>query len=225
MLTYEQIILRLVLSVVLGGVVGLERERLDRFAGLRTHMLVCVGSTLFMIVSAFGFGDIWGHSNVALDPSRVAAQVASGIGFLGAGTIIFRREVVRGLTTAAGLWAVAAIGLSVGGGLYVAAVSTTVLVVIILAGVKPAERRLFPSWQPRLITLLIDRREVSSLAIESAIESAGLRLQNILIQPSDAPEENRVELTLSRAHGEKLTPLVEKLRNISGVREISHRVV
>ena len=89
MLTYGEIVIRLFLSALLGSIVGLERERLDWAAGLRTHMLVSVGATVFMLVSAFGFSDVLGHSNVVLDPSRVAAQVVSGIGFLGAGTIIF----------------------------------------------------------------------------------------------------------------------------------------
>jgi putative Mg2+ transporter-C (MgtC) family protein len=134
MLPEHQIILRLLISAVLGSLVGLERERLNWVAGLRTHMLVCVGATLFMIVSAFGFADILSHEHVTLDPSRVAAQVVSGIGFLGAGTIILRREVVRGLTTAASLWSVAAVGLAVGGGLYLAALWGTALILIILSG-------------------------------------------------------------------------------------------
>ena len=118
MLTTEQIILRLILATILGSLVGLERERLDWAAGLRTHMLVCLGATLFMIVSTYGFMEVFGHSSIDLDPSRVAAQVVSGIGFLGAGTIILRKDVILGLTTAASLWAVAAVGLAVGGGLY-----------------------------------------------------------------------------------------------------------
>ena len=105
MITIQEIVIRLVVAAVLGSAVGLERERLDWAAGLRTHMLVCVGSALAVIISAFGFKDILGTANVTLDPSRIAAQVISGIGFLGAGTILFlRSEVVRGLTTAAGLW-------------------------------------------------------------------------------------------------------------------------
>ena len=108
---------------MLGSGIGIERERLNWVAGLRTHMLVCVGSSLFMIVSFCGFADVLSTEHVALDPSRIAAQVVSGIGFLGAGTIVLRSKVVRGLTTAAGLWTVAAVGLAVGGGLYVAAAS------------------------------------------------------------------------------------------------------
>ena len=114
---------------------GIERERLNWVAGLRTPMLVCVGAALLMIVSTFGFMDVLSYERVDLDPSRVAAQVVSGIGFLGAGTIVLRRKVVHGLTTAASLWTVAAVGLAVGSGLYVAAVTATVLVLVILAGI------------------------------------------------------------------------------------------
>jgi putative Mg2+ transporter-C (MgtC) family protein len=158
MLTHEQIVIRLVLAAVLGGFVGLERERLDWAAGLRTHMLVCLGASLFMIVSSFGFMDIINHEHVSLDPSRVAAQVVSGIGFLGAGTIMFRRDVILGLTTAASLWAVAAVGLAVGGGLYTPALITTLLIVVILAWIKPFEKRLFQNRRPRSVKLVVALR-------------------------------------------------------------------
>ena len=96
-----ELLSRLVLAALLGSVIGFERERMNWAAGLRTHMLVCVGAALMMLVSAFGFADVLGTKNVVLDPSRVAAQVVSGIGFLGAGSILLRGEIVRGLTTAA----------------------------------------------------------------------------------------------------------------------------
>ncbi len=134
MLGTQETIIRLIIAAAAGSVIGFERERLQWAAGLRTHMLVCVGSCLVMIVSAFGFSEVLGNKNVVLDPSRIAAQVVSGIGFLGAGTILLRGEVVRGLTTAASLWAVAAIGLAVGAGLYLAALTTTLIVLLILAG-------------------------------------------------------------------------------------------
>src|SRR5882672_3243980 len=121
MISTKEIVIRLLIAAALGALVGLERERKDWAAGLRTHMIVCVGSCLVILVSAFGFEDILGTPHVELDPSRIAAQVVSGIGFLGAGTILFlRQEVVRGLTTAAGLWTVAAVGLATGSGMYVA---------------------------------------------------------------------------------------------------------
>ena len=136
-----EILSRLLMAALLGSVIGFERERLNWAAGLRTHMLVCVGASLMMMVSAFGFADALTQKNVVLDPSRVAAQVVSGIGFLGAGSILLRGEVVRGLTTAASLWSVAGIGLAVGGGMYAAAFGATIIILVILAGVKPLERR------------------------------------------------------------------------------------
>src|ERR1700761_4296827 len=136
-----QLIIRLIVAAVLGSIIGADRERLSWAAGLRTHMLVCVGACLFMIVSAFGFADILGTPHVILDPSRIAAQVVSGIGFLGAGSILLRGEIVRGLTTAASLWSVAAIGLAVGGGVYTASIAATIIILIILAGLKPLEER------------------------------------------------------------------------------------
>src|ERR1700754_2510609 len=130
---------RLMMAAALGSVIGFERERLSWAAGLRTHMLVCVGSTLIMIVSAVGFADVLGNQHVVLDPSRVAAQVVSGIGFLGAGSILLRGQVVKGLTTAASVWSVAAIGLAGGGGLYFAAALATGIILLILVGIKPLE--------------------------------------------------------------------------------------
>ncbi|MEE7561353.1 MgtC/SapB family protein, partial [Xanthomonas sp. Kuri4-2] len=123
MIPFWDVALRLVLAAALGAVIGANRGRLEWAAGLRTHMLVCVGSALALIVSAYGFQDVLAAPHVVLDPSRIAAQVISGVGFLGAGTILFlqREQVIRGLTTAAGLWAVAAIGLAAGAGLYAAA--------------------------------------------------------------------------------------------------------
>src|ERR1700733_5513213 len=138
MLPDWELILRLLVAALLGSAIGIERERLLWAAGLRTHMLVCVGSCLIMIVSAYGFTAVIGP-RVILDPSRIAAQVVSGVGFLGAGSIILRNEVVKGLTTAASLWAVAAVGLAVGGGLHFAAIAATVIILAILAGLKPIE--------------------------------------------------------------------------------------
>lgn len=112
------LIVRLLVASCFGALIGLDREYRAKEAGLRTHFLVCLGSALFMIVSQHGFSDVLGATGVGLDPSRIAAQVVSGIGFLGAGTIIIQKQFVRGLTTAAGLWATAAIGLVIGGGMY-----------------------------------------------------------------------------------------------------------
>jgi putative Mg2+ transporter-C (MgtC) family protein len=217
----HEFILRLILAALLGSLVGLERERLDWAAGLRTHMLVCLGATLFMIVSAFGFDDVLNHPHVTLDPSRVAAQVASGIGFLGAGTIILRRDMILGLTTAASLWAVAAVGLAVGGGLYVGAVVTTVLILLILAGVKPLERRLFQNRRSHSLQLVIDQ-SASLLGIKAAVEADHIRLKHIILQQGESEEEHQVEIVLSRTSQENILTLIEELRALPGVQEVSY---
>ena len=123
-------ILRLFVAGMLGAVVGLDREYRAKEAGYRTHFLVALGSALIMIVSQYGFQDIIQEVGVSLDPSRVAAQVVSGIGFIGAGTIIFQKQMVRGLTTAAGLWATAGIGLAVGAGLFWLGIAATALTLV-----------------------------------------------------------------------------------------------
>ncbi len=135
----SQIIIRLILSVVLSGVIGLERQIRRRAAGLRTHILVSVGSTLIMLTSIYIF-DIYKDS-AQMDPARIAAGVITGIGFLGAGTIIRYGEEVRGLTTAATLWVVAALGLAVGCGFYTAAFTTTVLVILSLLLLRRLESK------------------------------------------------------------------------------------
>lgn len=126
-------ILRIVVAALLGGAIGLEREYRAKGAGFRTHFLVALGSALLMVLSQYGFMDLLKDNSdlsIRLDPSRIAAQVVSGIGFIGAGTIIFQRHVIKGLTTAAGIWVVGAIGMGCGAGMYVLSITTTVLVLI-----------------------------------------------------------------------------------------------
>lgn len=126
-------IIRILAAAVIGGVIGLEREYRAKEAGFRTHFLVALGSALFTVVSQFGFEQTdGGTSHISLDPSRVASQVVTGIGFIGAGIIIFQKHAVRGLTTAAGLWVTSAIGLACGSGLYFLAFITMILVLICL---------------------------------------------------------------------------------------------
>jgi len=130
MLTDTDMVLRLVTAVLLGGLIGFERERQGRAAGLRTHILVCLGSTLIMLTSIHIF-DLY-HTISEVDPGRIAAQVVTGVGFLGAGTIMRSRASVKGLTTAASLWVVAGIGLAIGSGMLKAAVTTTILALLVL---------------------------------------------------------------------------------------------
>lgn len=120
-------VIRLLAATALGALIGIEREYHAKEAGVRTHLLVALGACLFMILSIYGFDLMLGRDHVSFDPSRIASQVVTGIGFIGAGTIIFHKQMVRGLTTAAGLWVTAAIGLTCGAGMYAIAAITAVI--------------------------------------------------------------------------------------------------
>ena len=123
-------VIRLLTAGILGAIIGLEREYRAKEAGYRTHFLVSLGSALIMIISQHGFREVLGETGIGLDPSRIAAQVVTGIGFIGAGTIILNKQIVRGLTTAAGIWATSGIGLCIGAGMYTLGLSATALTLI-----------------------------------------------------------------------------------------------
>ena len=218
---------RLMLAAVLGAVIGFDRERHTWFAGLRTHMLVCLGAALAMIVSAFAFSDILQqYPRVVLDPSRIAAQVVSGIGFLGAGTIMFmhRQNVIRGLTTAAGLWTVAAIGLAVGGGMYAAAVIATAVAWVILAMLKPLERHFAKHKALPQVRVRFAGR-ASLAAIEQVLTAHHLPASTIITRrvPDDG-DEVTVEFVRVFKHA-GLGELADALRDVSGVETVTLDVV
>lgn len=174
MIEYSEIATRLALAALFGAIVGLERERKNWAAGIRTHMLVSVGAALTMIVSTYGFMDVLSHPQINLDPSRVAAQVISGIGFIGAGTILFLKQgIVRGLTTAAGLWTVAAIGLATGGGMYFAASLATGLAIIILFGLQFIEKK------------VTSRFKQKKLKITTSSEAKSLKVINYIFKDNN----------------------------------------
>jgi putative Mg2+ transporter-C (MgtC) family protein len=213
-----EVITRLGLAALLGGAIGFERERLSWAAGLRTHMLVSVGACLFMIVSAYGFMEVLGHEHISLDPSRVAAQVVSGIGFLGAGSILLRGDIVRGLTTAASLWTVAAIGLAVGGGLYVAALAATAIVLFILAGIKPLERRYFSSRQRREIFVAAERGRVTLPVLQRELGAVTGRIRSFVVQHNEeAADMDDVLIAFSRMPNEEFERMLERFQHIPGV--------
>ncbi|MBD8907386.1 MgtC/SapB family protein [Methylorubrum zatmanii] len=212
MLGNGEMVARLVLAGLMGSVIGFERERLQWAAGLRTHMLVCVGACLAMLVSAFGFSDMLGHKDVVLDPSRVAAQVVSGIGFLGAGTILLRGEVVKGLTTAASLWAVAAIGLAIGGGLYVAAIAATVIVVAILAGVKPIEESWRDRMQSRALHLTVKAGSLSIDTLQEVTGERASRVRQFVVRPGDNEGLEEVTIAFVRLPQASIDAVAERLK-------------
>ena len=184
MLSQWELFARLLLAAGLGSAVGWERERLQWAAGLRTHMLVAVGSCLMIIVSAYGFSSVLGP-RVVLDPSRVAAQVVTGVGFLGAGSIILRNEAVKGLTTAASVWAVAGVGLAAGAGLYSAAVGTTAIILVILAGLKPLEERYHASRTNLELRIKTRRGGLSLGLLETALGARASRVKQIVVRAAE----------------------------------------
>ncbi len=155
MISNGEILLRLVLAAVLGGVVGLEREVHGRPAGVRTYLLLCMGSALIMVVSEFllPFGI---QKILRADPARIAAQAVTGIGFLGAGVILRYKDSIRGLTTAACVWVACAIGLAIGAGFYLFSAAVTVLTVASLVGLKALEQRLKKDWYKEMTVISSD---------------------------------------------------------------------
>lgn len=138
-----QIVIQLVLAVVLGGLIGIEREQKGKQAGLRTYSLVCLGAALFTIISFETLKMFQDHAGAVFDPVRMAGQVVLGIGFLGAGLIVFRESRIEGLTTAAGLWVTAGVGVAVGTQLYFPAAVAALLAIIILSGLRIVEEKFF----------------------------------------------------------------------------------
>jgi putative Mg2+ transporter-C (MgtC) family protein len=217
MLSNLEILARLALAAILSGLIGIERERLLWAAGMRTHMLVGVGACLIMIVSAFGFGDVLGTKNVVLDPSRIAAQVVSGIGFLGAGTILLRGEVVKGLTTAASLWAVAAIGLAVGSGLYVAGVATTLILLAILAGLKPLQERYHDHLQVRPLRVLAEPGQVSFDTVREIAGERASRIRQFIVQRAENPDRDEILISFARLSRESVAEIAHAIKRRPGI--------
>ena len=220
MLPDLEITVRLLVAALLGSVIGFERERLLWAAGLRTHMLVSVGACLFMVVSAYGFAGVLGP-RVILDPSRVAAGVVTGVGFLGAGSIILRNEVVKGLTTAASLWTVAAVGLAVGGGLYLAALAATLIVLVILAGIKPLEERFRNGRGAVELRLRAERGAVSIDMLRQALGWRASHLKQLVVRPNDDAASDDVTITFAPLALKEADEMVRLLGELTVVAHVT----
>ena len=214
------VIWRLGLALLLASSIGLEREYRQKAAGMRTYTLVGLGSALFMLVSQYGFNDVIDEQHVILDPSRVAAQIVSGIGFIGAGIIFVRRDSVRGLTTAAGVWLTAAIGAACGGALWLLAVATTVAYFIVVF-VFPALMRRVPasSHAPSALRLAYEDGRGVLREVITTCTGRGFKVADIDV---DRPEgghtgSGAVQVSLE-IHGKKpLAALVAELGELPGV--------
>jgi len=219
-LEWPHVLLRLAVAAALGGAIGLERELRERQAGLRTHLVVCVGSALFTIVSAYGFHEflVNGGSVVRADPTRIAAQIVSGIGFLGAGAIIRQGLSVRGLTTAATLWLVAAIGMAAGAGYYSAALFTTGLAILTLGPLRIVAYRVVRRYRPETDRLLVDIPAGGSpVPVLEAIESRGGRVVALEIAQEGDRRSIAVDVEL---RGVEAPVIVTGVGDIDGVLEV-----
>jgi putative Mg2+ transporter-C (MgtC) family protein len=220
MISDLDITLRLAVAAVLGSIIGFERERLLWAAGIRTHMLVCVGACLLMIVSAYGFQHALMMPHVVLDPSRIAAQVVSGIGFLGAGSILARGQVVKGLTTAASIWAVAALGLAAGGGLYFAATISTVIILVILAGIKPIEEAYRARVQSCTLDVVAERDAFETIELKKLMGLRAAQIRRVVINTSADGETQNLRLQLVRMSRNDIRLGLARLRHAPGVLEV-----
>jgi putative Mg2+ transporter-C (MgtC) family protein len=214
-----EVVARVVLAAVLGGAIGLERELREREAGLRTHLLVSVGAALFTLVSAYAWTD-WHFSNregIVFDPTRIAAQIVSGIGFLGAGAIIRQGLSVRGLTTAATLWVVAAIGMASGVGYYEAAVVTTALVLISLWPLRLLAYRMSIRFRPEEGRLAVELTSgATAVSVLEAVERAGANVKGLEFQ--DEGDRRRVDLRVRLGTERTAAELIDALTHAQAVR-------
>ena len=214
-----EVVLRVGLAALLGGAIGLERELREREAGLRTHLLVSVGAALFTMVSAYAWTD-WNFSNregLVFDPTRIAAQVVTGIGFLGAGAIIRQGLSVRGLTTAATLWVVAAIGMATGVGYYEAALVTTALVLLSLWPLRILAYRLAARTRPEEGRLAVDLPPgASAVSVLEAVEGAGATVS--ALEFAEEGDSRRVDLRVRLATGHTAAELIDALSRAEEVR-------
>ena len=221
-LSWQEALLRLALAAALGAAVGLERELREREAGLRTHLLVSLGSALFTIASAYGFRDflVEGGALVRTDPTRIAAQIVTGIGFLGAGAIILQGLSVRGLTTAATLWVVAAIGLTTGAGYYSAAVITTALVLISLWPLRILAFKATTRYRPETNRLLAQLPAGESPApLIDALERFGARLQSLEVSHEADRRSVILDVTLPpQADAPKIVAQLSDLEHVLEIR-------
>lgn len=218
-----QLIIRILVAGILGGIIGLEREYRAKEAGFRTHFLVALGSALFMVISQYGFKEVFafynecpGNTDIRLDPSRIASQVVSGIGFIGAGTIIFQKHVVKGLTTAAGLWVTAAIGMTCGSGQYSIAIAATLFVFLCLEamsifmnnfGVRTVFVMFTSSSKDNISGVISTLREKKMEVVSYYMNTKDLE--------SDQPYEVKMELRVKK--NKKRDIIIEMLSQFDGV--------
>ena len=220
-LSTTEALLRLLLAAGLGGAVGLERELRDHEAGFRTHLIVSLGACVFTLVSAYAWTD-WTFSTasgVVFDPTRIAAQIVTGIGFLGAGAIIVRGISVRGLTTAATLWVVAAIGMAAGTGYYPVAVGAAVLVLVSLGPLRLVSSRLVSRVRPEEAELGIRLApEGEATRVLDLIEELGARIAHV-----EFGDDRTLDVVLRASRRSESARVAERVNELEDVERVQWR--
>ncbi len=218
------ILIRLLLALVLGGLIGFEREQSNHAAGFRTNILVCLGSCLLMLLSMYGFSSFVDETNVRVDPARLAAAVITGIGFLGAGTILFTGKSITGLTTAASLWVVSAIGLAVGAGFYFASGVTTVMVLLTLWAFNKFEKRYISAKREQLIKVKAKDFSSTLQSLNDLLVSKKVTIRKIQMEQNEGDKENgesvlQMYVTLPKSQSQLV--LLEQIKLLEGVSWVS----
>jgi putative Mg2+ transporter-C (MgtC) family protein len=219
MISETQIILRILLGAALGAVIGFERERDNQPAGLRTHMILVIGATLAMVLSV-NLGYLFARPGTPADPARLAAQVISGIGFLGAGAILRYGFNVKGLTTATSLWTMAIVGLAVGAGYYLIGVVTTALMLLVLGLLNVIENRFVRTSVSRYISIQADYHKGVVKAIRQLVNEFADDLLSFTIQKHVKNKRIRIQIVARINRDQTLEELVDALSDIEGIRSL-----
>ena len=210
---------KLCLSMLLGCCVGMERKRKGQIAGLRTFALISMGATLAMLLSIYVPQAYLGLKNG--DPGRIAAQVITGIGFLGAGAIIQMKGSVRGLTTAAGIWMVATIGMAVGVGMYTVSVIATALILVILVLLEQLEHRIHVGWETRIIRVRISGIVNDIEAYRSVLSDYHVQIVNVFVEYDYEAPTTRLNLVVLAKNTTDIVTVFEAIRNLNPTQAIS----
>lgn len=219
MISERDIIIRILVGALLGAAVGLERELNDQPAGLRTHIILVVGATLAMVLSV-NLGHLFARPGLPADPARLAAQVISGIGFLGAGAILRFGYNVKGLTTATSLWTMAIVGMAVGAGYYLVGLITTSIMLIVLVFLHIFKDRFVKAAATRYLTLEIDYSKGVVRSIRKIINNLSDSVSSFTIQRSVKNKRVRIQAVAKFARDQKLEHLIDTISEVEGVRNI-----
>jgi len=219
MISETQFIIRILVASALGAVVGLERERLNQPAGLRTHIILVIGAAMAMVLSV-NLGYLFARPGLPADPARLAAQVISGIGFLGAGAILRYGFTVKGLTTATSLWTMAIVGLTVGAGYYLVAVIATALILVVLVLLNVIEKRFVRTSISRFISIEAGYRKGIVKTIRKNVQKFADDILNFTIQKHVKDKRLRIQVVAKISKDQNLEELIEEISDIDGVRSM-----